>query len=263
MKDYYSILGVSKSSTEDEIKKAYRKLAMQHHPDRGGDEAKFKEIEEAYRVLSDSDQRRQYDNPGVHVNFNDFSGSPFDFDSIFSMFGAQFRGGPQAQRFQQQARVQLWLTLVDVIRGGRRLVSLGTRSGTYEVEIDVPVGVDDGLNVRYEGLGPEKSDLIVTFRIRPDPVWHRDGRDLHTRKDVSLWQMVLGGDLTVTDLTGNSYDVKIPKLTQIGTKLRLRGLGLPDRNGQRGNLFVQINPIMPASISTELEALIDKERTGK
>jgi len=75
--------------------------------------------------------------------------------------------------------------------------------------------------------------------------------------------MVLGGDLTVTDLTGNSYDVKIPKLTQIGTKLRLRGLGLPDRNGQRGNLFVQINPIMPASISTELEALIDKERTGK
>jgi len=109
VKDYYSILGVSKSSTEDEIKKAYRKLAMQHHPDRGGDEAKFKEIEEAYRVLSDSDQRRQYDNPGVHVNFNDFSGSPFDFDSIFSMFGAQFRGGPLVWTMASMSDTKDWV----------------------------------------------------------------------------------------------------------------------------------------------------------
>jgi curved DNA-binding protein len=263
VKDYYNILGVDRSASEDDIKRAYRKQAMKHHPDRGGDEAKFKEIEEAYRILSDTNQRQQYDNPGVRIDIRDFSGSPFDFDSIFNMFGAQFRGNPQGARFTQTARVQLWLTLQDVIQGGRRLVGLNTQNGNYEVEIDIPVGIEDGANVRYEKLGPNNSDLVVLFRIRPDPVWHRDGRDLHMIREVSIWDMVLGADLTVTDLTGKPYHVTIPELTQIGTKLRMKGLGLPDRMGNRGNLYVQIAPKMPTQISDELKSLLDKERTGK
>jgi DnaJ-class molecular chaperone len=143
VKNYYQILGVSSTASTDEIKRAYRRLASQHHPDKGGDTARFQEIEEAYRVLSDADQRSEYDNPGVRININ--SGQPFDFDNIFNMFGARFQ-----QRQAASARVMLWISLRDVAQGGKRVISVASSQGQSNVEIVIPPGVQDGDSVRYQ-----------------------------------------------------------------------------------------------------------------
>ena len=263
MKDYYAILGVQRSASEDEIKKAFRKLAMQHHPDRGGDQARFQDINEAYNVLSDAEKRRDYDNPGVRININDMSGAPFDFDEIFNMFGARFRGGAPGPNRKGVARVQIWIGLQDLVTGGRRLVSIGTRTGNYEVEIDLPPEIDDGANVRYPDLGPDQTDLIVTYRIRPEPKWQRNRTDIMTVLPISVWDLVLGANIQVKDLTGQGYDVTIPRLTQNGTRLRMKGLGLLRRSGGRGDMYVEVQARIPEQVSPELAAAISNELANK
>ena len=172
MKDYYSILGVGRTAASDEIKRAYRKLASQHHPDKGGDTARFQEIEEAYRVLSDPQQRAQFDNPRSNFGGFRFHEQPFDFNTIFNMFGTQFQH-PQRQQRPAQARMSLWIQLSDVASGGKRTVSVGSSAGSQIVELDIPVGIDDGATVAYPGLAPGGIDLVVTFRIHPNPRWQR------------------------------------------------------------------------------------------
>lgn len=263
MKDYYAILGLTRQASDEEIKRAFRKLAMKHHPDRGGDQARFQEINEAYNTLSDPERRRDYDNPGVRININNMSGAPFDFDEIFSMFGAQFRGAHPAHNRKSVARVQIWLNLQDLTTGGRRLVSIGTRSGNYEVEIDLPAEIEDGTNVRYPDLGPDNTDLVVTYRIRPDPKWQRNGSDIMTTMPISALELIVGANVQVRDLTGHGYDVTIPRLTQNGTRLRMKGLGLLRRSGDRGDLYVEVQARIPDAVSPELSAAISNELAGK
>jgi curved DNA-binding protein len=259
VKDYYSILGVQRAATPDEIKKAYRKLASQHHPDKGGDTAKFQEIEEAYRVLSDPQQRAAHDNPqsqGFPGGFQ-FHSQPFDFNNIFNMFGTQFQ---QNQRPRAaQARMTLWIQLSDVASGGTRTVSIGSNAGNQIVDLDIPLGVEDGATVAYQGLAPGGIDLIVTFRIHPNPKWQRDGFNLLTDQKVSVWTLITGGEIMVKDILNRELNVTIPPNMQPGLMLRCRGRGLPDRGNNPGDMMIRIQAEIPPNIPDDLLALIRRE----
>lgn len=257
MKDYYSTLGVARNANADEIKRAYRKLASQHHPDKGGDTEKFQEIQEAYAILSDDQKRQAYDNPQPNFNFNFQSNGPFDFDSIFDIFGARFG---QQQHRPRHMKLSLWITLNDVVTGGRRTVAVGTQSGTQAIEIEVPLGINDGESVQYPGLAPGGVDLIITYRVRPDPRFNRQANNLWMEHTVDVWDLILGGDTEVRDALNNPISLTIPKHTQPGTILRLKGKGVPQRQGQPGDLLVKINTKLPNSIPFEIEEAIRKHR---
>lgn len=263
MKDYYSILGVQRAATPDEIKRAYRKLASQHHPDKGGDTAKFQEIEEAYRVLSDPQQRAAHDNPqpqGFPGGFQ-FHNQPFDFNNIFNMFGAQFQQNQHRPR-AAQARMSLWIQLSDVASGGSRTVSVGTSTGSQMIEIEIPQGIEDGTSVVYAGLAPGGIDLIVTFKIHPNPKWRRDGFNLHTEQKISIWTLIAGGDILVRDILNRELEVYVPPMTQPGQVLRCRGRGIPDRGNNPGDMMIQIQAELPQSIPEDLLTLI-RQQTGR
>ena len=262
MKDYYQILGVPRNASEDDIKRAFRKQAMQHHPDRGGDQNRFQEINEAYATLSDPQKRAEYDNPRPQFGPGFGGGMPggFNMDEIFNMFGVNMR-----QR-QGSARIGLWITLEDVARGGPRAIALQVGNAVSNVEVDVPVGVNDGDTIRYPGLSPDGHDLVITYRVKPDPRWQRDGRNIITERQVDLWDMVLGCEIPITDLTGATLMLSVPARTQPGSTLRLRGRGIPASTmpgrggGPAGDLFVKVQARLPNTISTDLLDAIKRER---
>jgi len=254
--DYYSILGVPRTATDEEIKQAYRRLASQHHPDKGGDTARFQEIQQAYAVLSDPAQRQQYDNPGIRINMG---GNPhFNFDSIFDMFGARF----QDQHRQRMAtRMQLWIGLQDVAQGGRRAVSVATPQGQVNIELEIPQGVEEGDSVRYQGLAPGGSDLIVTFRLRPEPGWTRQDDTVTQDVTVPIWDLILGAKVTVRTLRESEILVTVPAMTQPGTAMRIRGHGLRRRGTSvTGDMLVRLHAVLPDHISSELRDRIQAER---
>lgn len=263
--DHYSTLGVARSATPEEIKRAYRKLASQHHPDKGGDKNKFQEIEQAYRILSDPQQRQQYDNPNPFNRsgtYSDAGFQEFNFNDIFNMFGVHARN----QRGPGNARLSLWISLEDVARGGPQVIAVQMGNSVSNIEIDLPVGLNDGDAIRYPGLAPNNQDLVITYRIKPHPNWHRDKRNITTEKDVSIWDLIIGGDVEVTDLTGSTLSLTIPPRTQPGSLLRARGRGLPNTNlpgvptSPPGDLFVKVRAVIPPTISSDLISAITNER---
>lgn len=258
MKDYYQILGVSRQADDSEIKKAFRKLAMQYHPDRGGDQARFQEINEAYNVLGDPKKRSEYDNPVQRIHVHSHR-TPFNFDDIFSMFGTQFR--PDMQR-TASARMQLWISLRDVAQGGRRVISVASPQGQSNVEIEIPPGIDDGDTVRYPKMAPGGYDLIITFRIRPESGWERDSCHVITDKSVDFWDLILGGDVMIDTLDDRQINLRIPPRTNPGTTMRIRGHGLPRKNSveQRGDLLVRIQAQLPARIDNDVLEAIRRSR---
>jgi DnaJ-class molecular chaperone len=246
MTNHYQTLGVERTASAEDIKRAYRKLASQHHPDRGGDTATFQTIQAAYDVIGDEAKRQQYDNPAPQFS----GGAPFDFNNIFNMFGTRFQHPGQAQ--QQQVRMSLWISLADVAQGGRRTVSLGNMT----VEIEIPLGINDGDNVQYANLGPGGTNLVVNFRIHPHPRWERQGLNLTQNENVLIWDLILGGELPVRDIQGATLNMTIPAGTQPGTQLRLKGRGLRNRQGEAGDLFVRLQARLPETIPQELLAQI-------
>ena len=244
MENHYQTLGIESTATADQIKQAYRKLAMQHHPDRGGDAAAFQKIQQAYSVLSDPAQRQQYDQPHRHPHAG--SGhSPFNFDTIFEIFGAELR-----RQQKMPPRILLWLTLKDVITGGTRTVNLQIDRNIETILIDIPVGIQDNDHVRYPGLAPGGQDLIVNYRITPDPVWQRDGQNLTRHYSIDMWNLILGCQISIVDPAGNHLLLTVPPETQTGTVLRLKHKGLPGRAGSiqqnntttAGDLLVRLEP---------------------
>jgi DnaJ-class molecular chaperone len=259
MTDYYTTLGVPRTASADEIKRAYRKLASQHHPDKGGDTGKFQEIQAAYETLGDELKRAGYNNPqpqspfgaagpgGFHQNF--------DFNEIFNMFGAKFQQ-PQARG---HARMTLWITIQDVATPGPRVVAMGTNTGTHNIEITIPNGIQDSDNVQFSGLGPGGQDLVITFRIHPDRAWQRTGNNVTVEHTTNVWNMITGGTVTMADIRGNRIELSIPPRTQPGSLLRARGRGFPDRSGSRGDMLVRMQAEIPTKISEELLAAIQQE----
>ena len=260
--DYYSILGVAKSANQDDIKRAYRKLAMQHHPDKGGDEAKFKQINEAYSVLSDPNQRAQYDNPQPQ-RFN-FNNTQFDFNDIF---GQAFGAGSRRQRTNRDVTIAVTLDLEDIITGKKLVARYSLPSGKIEESnIDIPPGVDQGLGIRFEGLGDNslsylpRGDLIVRINIKNHPVWRREGRDLYTTKKISVFDCMLGTTVEIETLDQRRLQITVPAGTQPSAVFNLPGYGVSDiRTGATGNAYLQINATVPkisdANILIQLESI--------
>lgn len=253
MKDYYSILGVNKAASADDIKRAYRRLASQHHPDKGGDKSKFQEIQEAYSVLGDENKKKEYDNPRPQTHFS-FGGMPggMNLDDIFNMFGMN------ARQQTMTPRLQLWIGLEDVARGGPRPISLQIGDKINTVEIDIPQGIGDGDTIRYPKLGPGGQDLIITFRIKSDPRWHRDGLDITTDRTINIYDLILGTELPIVDLLGTTLMLKVPPCTQPGSILRMRGRGLPSStlpgrsNRPPGDILVRIQGYIPTELPKDL-----------
>lgn len=263
MADHYATLGVAKTATADEIKKAFRKLASQHHPDKGGDTAKFQEVQAAYDVLSDPQKRAAYDNPASRAqpfNFHDF-GQPGGVN-INEIFGQMFGGGgPFAQHPRRNhVRMSLWISQQDAARGGARTISIGTPQGNQTVAIAIPQGVDDGDNVQYSGLAPGGQDLVITFRIHPDHRWQRHGLDLHTERRISVWDLIVGGDLVVETIHGTTISLRIPPGTQPGQILRDKSHGIRNQNGQQGDFLIHLQAEIPRDIDPNLIDAIQKYR---
>jgi curved DNA-binding protein len=259
MTDHYAALGVPRTATAAEIKQAFRKLASQHHPDKGGDTAKFQAIQAAYAVLGDEQKRAEYDNPQPQFGgFGGFGGHP-QFNDIFSqMFGGGGFGQQHPRR--NHVRMTLYISLQDVAQGGKKTVAVGTSQGQSTVELDVPLGLNDGDNIQDGGLAPGGQDLVITFRIRPDPAWHRDGLNLTVEHSVSVWDLILGAEITVKNVLGHSLTVKVPPRCQPSAVLRLRGQGLRDSRGAQGDQFVKLNARIPATLAPELVEAIEKYR---
>lgn len=261
MKDYYKILGIERSATQADIKQAYRRMAMEHHPDRGGNVAQFQDIQEAYSVLGDEEKRRQYDNPNPHVNINfgGGHGSAFDINSIFEMFGADLR----KQQRQVNPRVSIGISLADVMNGGPRTLNIRLDNASTMVEIDIPKGVRDNDNIRYPGLAPGGHDLIVNYRVMPDPVWQREANNLITVQRVSIWDLIAGGEVSIVDPAGNRYELQIQPETQPNTTLRLKNKGLPPRqlptdrsHGIAGDLLVKLEAVIPTPVDPQILAAV-------
>ena len=251
MKDYYHILGIAKNATTDEVKQAYKKLAMKHHPDRGGDAGMFQDISEAYSTLSDAAKRAEYDNPrtnsGVHVNFS--HGSPFGNDFASAAFQQFFNQHHQQQKPQQ--RLTLWIGLDVAIQGGKQTIVVATHQGRSTIEIDIPVAIADGSAVRYPGIAQGGLDIIITFRVHPHPKWERKGLDLWTVVDADFWQLITGGNGIVNTVLGNALTFTIPPKSNPNAILRLKGQGI-QTNAASGDMYIRLQATMPANIPTEI-----------
>lgn len=255
MKDYYSILGVARGASDDEIKRAYRRLASQHHPDKGGDKERFQEVQEAYSVLGDADKRQHYDNP--MPRFGGAGGPQFNFHDIFEMFGA--RMDPHRTRSQ---RIQIWIQLADVARGGPRPISLATSSGQSVVELEIPPGVEDGDTFNYRGMLPGGGDLVVQFRIRPDTTWRRQDDSVERDLQVPIWDLILGSEVETDTIMGTRVSVTIPPMTQPNTLLRVRDHGLPNKSTRRpGDMFLRIQARIPTDITPSMMEQIRQWKT--
>ncbi|TMD88069.1 MAG: J domain-containing protein [Chloroflexi bacterium] len=274
--DYYDVLGVPRTATQKEITSAFRKLARKHHPDlNAGDkdaEARFKEISEAHDVLSDTKKRKLYDEFGSNWAAAQQAGvepgagrrpgggfrtqqggpevqyrtvSPEDMEDLFGeggsfgdIFGSIFgnAGRTRTRPVPVDVEAPITVSLGEIYRGTSRTVEL---PGGRRVEVKVPAGVKEGTVLRVPGLR-------ATVQVAPDPVFRREGKDVHVVVPVPLHTALRGGEVSAPTLKGGQVQFKVPAETQNGTKIRLRGLGLPDpKSGPAGDMYAEVKVQLP------------------
>ena len=286
---YYDILGVKRSASQDEIKAAFHKLAAKYHPDRGGDEEKFKEISEAYNTLSDEKKRKEYDQllmfgggipggaggpHGYNVNVGNVDWSQMfnnmrNGDGAFGAFDfSQFFGGAAAggARQQRSGRGQDLTLSVDVT--AEEAFTGATRKVTYRVPstgeeqtltVKVPAGAVNGGKLRYKGRGEyspsggARGDLVVTTRVAEDPLFKRDGADVRMELPISVYEAALGAQIDVPTPEHKTVRLKVPAGTQDGKTFRFKDLGAPNvkRKDSRGALYVTVRVKVPTRLSAK------------
>jgi DnaJ-class molecular chaperone len=251
MTDYYQTLGVAKNATPQDIKKAYRRLAGIHHPDKGGDTSKFQEIQTAYETLSDPKKRQEYDNPSSFGPFNDRHGFHFNFNgfNINDLFGAAFSQGfrqPQMPSY----RTTVLVTLEQAYSGSEQTLQFNADGQRQVVKIQVPKGVTDGQTLRYENL-IKNAILLVEFRIQPHPTFERDGSNLYSIQDIDVLDLIIGTEIRFTAISGKVLTVKVPPKTQPGAKLRIQNEGMPVNNGF-GDQYILLKPFIPDKIDNRI-----------
>jgi len=288
--DYYKALGVDKNASPEEIKKAFRKLAVKYHPDRNPNnkaaEDKFKDINEAYAVLSDPKKKEEYDtygSSGFHKQYSQediFRG--FDFgnaykdmgagggEDIFSrLFGGSFargggrggfRSGPQRGG---DLEMEVEIGFRDAAQGAEKLVAFRRNGLREELKIKIPAGVDNGSKIRIAGKGGQgegggpNGDLFLTIRVLPDPVFSRDAGDLFVDRSIPFSAACLGTALDVPTLEGDKR-IKVPAGIQPGTKIRLKGCGIkPLGSNAKGDLYVKVAVHVPETLNTEQKKLVE------
>jgi curved DNA-binding protein len=294
--DYYKMLGVNKNASDAEIKKAYRKLAMKYHPDHAKDdkkaEEKFKQISEAYAVLSDKEKRKQYDefgSAGFQQRYSQediFKG--FDFSDIFKEFGfggSNFftgrkggmrfsfgSGSPFASQPGQRAPVkgsdliyELPLTLQEVASGTTKTVSFQHEGRSEKMTVKIPKGMVTGKKLRISGKGESSpyggpsGDLFIKTKLVDDPLYRSEGFDLYINREIKLSEAILGTSISIPTLDGKELSLKIPAGTRHKTKMRLTGRGLPHmKGGGKGDLFIIIQVNVPKKLTREQRALVEK-----
>ena len=292
--DYYKILGVDKSASQDDIKKAFKKLARKHHPDLNPNDAdakrRFQEINEANEVLSDPEKRKKYDQYGEYWQHADqfeaqqqqqrqyggaggggywssaggFSGDDGEFSDFFeSLFGSRGgrRGGRSAGFRGQDYNAQLQLSLRDAAQTHKQILTVNDK----KIRITIPAGVEDGQTIKLGGQGAPginggpAGDLYITFVIPEDPVFKRLGNDLYVDVPLNLYTAVLGGEQVIDTLNGK-VKLKVKPETQNGTKVRLKGKGFPvyKKEGQFGDLIVTWSVEVPTHLTEKQKELFQE-----
>ena len=294
--DYYKILGLDKDATQDDIKKAYRKLARKYHPDLNPDDEeakkKFQEINEANEVLTDPEKRQKYDQYGEHwkhgeayeqaqqqqsrsasggASGNPFEGFDFDYsgnydtgefsDFFEQMFGSRHGGGRQTKFRGNDYHSTLELTLQQAYTTHQQTFTVNGKN----IRITIPAGVENGQKIKLSGQGGEginggpNGDLYITFSIKPDAHFQRKGHDLYAIQDIDLYTALLGGE-TVIDTFAGKIKIKIKQETPNDTKIRLKGKGFPlyKKERQFGDLYVTLQVKLPTDLSDKEKELFQQ-----
>jgi len=287
MKDYYDILGVSEDATNEQVKRAFKEIAKKEHPDRGGNEARFKEANEAYDTLKNSQKRHDYDTMrkfgstgtggGQHPFFNEeifgdffsgFGNGDMDFNSRFN-----FTQGPgrartfrSSNRGNRNVQVRMALSIKEVMTENEKTINYKLPSGRDEyATVKIPAGVQHGVTFKFDGLGDDsiknmpRGDLMVVMSVLDSDGYTRKGNDLYTDKTIDCFQAVRGSEFNLRTLDNNVIKVKVPSGTQHGTLLSVKGKGMPVHKtlNIRGNLYVKIHILIPQLSAADLKKIKD------
>jgi curved DNA-binding protein len=283
--DYYKVLGLQKGASSDELKKAYRKLAVKYHPDKNpGDkqaEERFKEINEAYAVLSDPQKKAQYDqfgSTGFHQRYSQedifrgfdvgdmFKDAGFDSGDIFSrIFGGAYQqrgGGFGRQRKGEDYDMELKISFQEAFAGAEKRVAFTKGGAREDLAVKVPAGIDSGARLRLAGKGGPgfgggpAGDIYLNITVKPDPVFSREGDDIIVERHIRFSEATLGASLDVPTMEGPKR-LKVPAGIQPGTKIRLKGYGFPHLGkAGKGDLFVRIEVKVPEQLTPRQQELI-------
>jgi curved DNA-binding protein len=270
MTDLYNTLGVEKTATQDEIKSAYRKLASKHHPDRGGDTAKFQEIQAAYATLSDEQKRAEYDNPQPQMRGFNFNGGGFPpgFEEMFG--GGNPFGDVFGRRTQQPARnrtlnLQTQITLEEAFRGKELIATVQLPSGRNQVlEVKIPPGVNDGTTLRLSSMGDDsiknvpRGDIHLTVHVLPHPIYQRQGDDLIKTLTVGCLDAMVGKTLQFDTIDNKTLEITVAPGTQHGQVLAVQGYGMPNISNpsMKGRLLLTINITIPTELTEDQKDLV-------
>lgn len=263
--DHYSTLGVTRNATQEEIKKAYRKLAMTHHPDKGGNPAEFQKINDAYEVLGDAAKRQQYDNPAIQNPFGggfQFDQHNFDLNNLFSqIFGGRHAAAGVNQK--QIYRTQVSISLLDAYNGKEHTFQLSTPTGVKVINVKVPLGINSGDQVRYENV-IDNGTLIIIFHVLSDLRFDRNGDDLYCNLPISVLDLIVGTKVKFNTISGKTIEVTIPPMTQPTHQIRLAGFGMPIKNAPNmyGDQILLLKPFLPDNIHTDVIESIKRNQVN-
>jgi curved DNA-binding protein len=258
--DPYSTLGIDKNASDKDIKTAFKNLAKTHHPDRGGDETKFKQVNEAYQQIKNPEARERYNQEqmfgnsnGFNFNFQDGDMGGFD-DLINSFFGG---GGTGFRRSIKNKNIQISMrvTLEEVYKGNKKRIQIDQLGKS--VDIAIPKAIQSGQTIRYKGLGfytvknAPPGDLMCKIYVDDHPYFIREGMNLYAEHSITCWEAISGCSINVNTIDGKKFNLKVPTATQPGTVMKIAEHGMMHPNSRMGDFFVRINVSIPQNLTEE------------